>query len=171
MLWTMRSCSLQRRLRGQGVEQQARSALHCIACMTKLKDAGTPWRCNRCRQFRGDDQFAVSDQVVLNRRVCKNCIQSQGRKRATTKQCNNCKAEKGAAHFTKANWERSRSRICTECMEQRMFSNCKKLLNRQCFFHLQLSKPDSRRRCFQCDKQRCSQCNLLKFKNAFTLAA
>ena len=30
---------------------------HGNACMNKLKDAGTPWRCNRCRKFKGDDKI------------------------------------------------------------------------------------------------------------------
>ena len=104
--------------------------------------------------------------------MCKSCKAHGFRFRAATKQCSICSSWKAEACFTKTNWEKKGTKgTCNECLEKRICSNCKKLLNRQCFFRLQGSHLDSQRRCFEFDRQRFSQCNSLKFKNAFTLAA
>ena len=42
---------------------------HCSACMEKLKVAGTPWRCFRCRGFFPKTDFLVSTSMNLEKKT------------------------------------------------------------------------------------------------------
>ena len=63
---------------------------HCTACMRKLTDAGTPWRCARCRKFCAEKAFcdtALSHQT-LQRRVCSECANYHRPRRCHLCACN-----------------------------------------------------------------------------------
>ena len=70
----------------------------CKACMSSKKQQGTPFRCNTCGLWKGEDAFTFEQQhgMCLLRRVCEDCLEM--RKRTA------CTVYKSEKDFTPCQW-------------------------------------------------------------------
>ena len=140
---------------------------HCKACMAKLKEAQTPWRCSKCRGWCSSDDFADSALVhKFSHRMCRQCL-ADGKPR----RCIDCGEEKLYSEFTPSMWEQSRKeRRCKQCMGGRVCSVCvgKTLWHRNHFTPDEWNKSDVERKCLKCMTKRCSRCRKDKVRTLFS---
>jgi hypothetical protein len=173
-----------------GVEQwtNAEDPL-CKACVQKLQEQGTPYRCTRCRQWFAKESFADSSLSHNGRqKLCRGCVANHVRA------CCICNKDKPSTDSTDAMWKKVVSpHKCKECMLGRTCI-CEKPRT-QCKFAVgEWIKPDAQRACIKkkkaklqfsrqqssrnatdrlccdCDRKRCSQCNKEKGYKDFSHA-
>jgi hypothetical protein len=136
----------------------------CKACLQKLQEQSTPYRCTRCRQWFAKHSFAATfSHQKDEQRVCRGCVAIHVRA------CCICKKDKPATDFTNSMWPKMLSqRKYKECMLGRTCCICEKPQTECTFAVGEWIKPDAQRTCIQCTKHRCSMCKTNKGKLRFS---
>jgi hypothetical protein len=163
--WSVLECQIQDEF-GAKQYNNAEDPL-CKACVKRLEEQGTPYRCTRSRQRFVKESFAASFlKHDAGQKVCRGCVAHHVRA------CCICKKDKPSTDFANSMWPKMLSQSkCEECVLGRTCCVCEKPQTECKFVVGEWIKPDAQRTCIQCAKHRCSMCKKRKANCGFLVTA
>ena len=122
--------------------------------MARRREENTPYRCVRCRNWRGATGFANTRiHEAMDRRICKTCTTM------VVKVCVSCGLERPNDAFTKSAWVQPRShRKCNVFIQGRPCRTRGVRGDRHTFAATEWGLFDDTRRCLECMMKTCAFC-------------
>jgi len=139
---------------------------YCKICEKRMQMEERPHRCNTCRKWRPNEDFAqwMHDRQIKSQYVCHDCKSMTG-----LRLCSYCEKKKAESQFPKSRWEQGRQkRVCIECAREKTCSGCGRSAGRQTFSHEEWARNDDQRKCKDCVPRRCHQCRKGKKREDFS---
>ena len=76
---------------------------YCKACVKRMAEQGTPYRCARCKLWCAATMFSASTQENVMHKICRACLSVK------TRSCIACGSNKPQADFTDSMWEKPKN--------------------------------------------------------------